>query len=134
MVAGDADDRWTPRATGPALLGIKSGATRLGLAALLKRFAGEGCFPRRGEDVSLAAVEAIPAQMGVPAAGSGVRLARPRDALPPRPDSCRVRLPRGHGGGRGGAGPPVDRPSARRGTPAQPAAGRDAGAVPCVEL
>ena len=51
-----------------ALLGNKTGATRLGFAVLLKLFAAEGRFPRRAEDVPLAAVEAIAAQLGVPAA------------------------------------------------------------------
>ena len=63
-----ADDRWTLHAADRALLGNKTGATRLGFAVLLKLFAIEGRFPRRGEDVPLAAVEAIAGQIGVPAA------------------------------------------------------------------
>ena len=66
--AGSIDDRWTLRAANRALLGNKSGATRLGFAVLLKLFGAEGRFPRRPEDVPLAAVEAIAAQVGVPAA------------------------------------------------------------------
>jgi len=56
------------RAADRALLGNKTGATRLGFAVLLKLFQAEGRFPRRPEDVSLAAVEAVAAQVGVPAA------------------------------------------------------------------
>jgi len=66
--SNDADDRWTLRAADRALLGNKTGATRLGFAVLLKLFAAEGCFPRRAEDVPFAAVEAVAAQVGVPAA------------------------------------------------------------------
>ena len=62
------DDRWTLRAADRALLGNKSGATRLGFAMLLKLFQAEGRFPRSAEDVPLAAVEAIAPQVGVPAA------------------------------------------------------------------
>ena len=63
-----ADDRWTLRAADRALLGNKSGATRLGFAVLLKLFQADGRFPRRPEDVPAAAVEVIAAQGGVPAA------------------------------------------------------------------
>ncbi len=63
--AGDVDDRWTLRAADRALLGNKSGATRLGFAVLLKLFQAEGRFPRRAEDVPAAAVEAIAGQVGV---------------------------------------------------------------------
>ncbi len=66
--AGDVDDRWTLRAADRALLGNKSGATRLGFAVLLKLFQAEGRFPRRAEDVPAAAVEAIAGQVGVAAA------------------------------------------------------------------
>jgi len=69
MMSNDAtDDRWTLRAAERALLGNKSGATRLGFAVLLKLFQVEGRFPRCPEDVPLAAVEAIAGQSGVPAA------------------------------------------------------------------
>jgi TnpA family transposase len=68
QVGKDADDRWTLRADDRTLLGNKSGATRLGFAVLLKLFQAEGCFPRRPEDVPVAAVEALAAQVGVPAA------------------------------------------------------------------
>ena len=67
-MAADADDRWAMHAAERALLGNKSSATRLGFAVLLKLFQAEGRFPRRAEDVPLAAVEAIAAQVGVPAA------------------------------------------------------------------
>jgi len=69
MMSNDAtDDRWTLRAAERALLGNKSGATRLGFAVLLKLFQVEGRFPRCPEDVPLAAVETIAGQSGVPAA------------------------------------------------------------------
>jgi len=61
------DDRWTLRATDRALLGNKSGATRLGFAVLLKLFQAEGRFPRRAEDVPAIAVETVARQVGVPA-------------------------------------------------------------------
>lgn len=64
----DVGDRWTLRAADRALLGNKSGTTRLGFAVLLKLFQLDGRFPRRPEDVPLAAVEALAAQVGVPAA------------------------------------------------------------------
>ena len=66
--AGDIEDRWTLRAADRALLGNKTGATRLGFAVLLKLFQAEGCFPRCQEDVPAAAVEAIASQVGVAAA------------------------------------------------------------------
>src|SRR4051812_25929295 len=64
----NADDRWALHAADRALLGNKSGATRLGFAVLLKLFQSEGRFPRRPEDVPIAAVEAIAPQVGVTAA------------------------------------------------------------------
>ena len=66
--AGDAEDRWTLRAADRGLLGNKTGATRLGFALLLKLFQSDGRFPRRPEDVPIAAVEALASQIGVPAA------------------------------------------------------------------
>ncbi len=68
MSSDAIDDRWTLRAADRALLGNKSGATRLGFAVLLKVFQAEGRFPRCPEDVPLAAIEAIAGQSGVPAA------------------------------------------------------------------
>jgi len=62
------DDRWTLRAADRALLGNKSGATRLGFAVLLKLFQADGRFPRRAEDVPAIAVETVARQAGVPAA------------------------------------------------------------------
>ena len=64
--AGDGKDRWTLLAADRALLGNKNGATRLGFAVLLKQFQADGRFPRRAEDVPMAAVEAVAAQVGVP--------------------------------------------------------------------
>ncbi len=55
------------RAADGALLGNKTGATRLGFAVLLKLFAMEGRFPRRAKDVSFAAVEVVACQVGVTA-------------------------------------------------------------------
>jgi len=68
QVSHDTDDRWALRAADRALLGNKSGVTRLGFAVLLKLFQGEGRFPRYSEDVPLAAVDVIAGQVGVPAA------------------------------------------------------------------
>ncbi len=68
MPAGNVEDRWTLRAADRALLGNKTGVTRLGFAVLLKLFQDEGRFPRRPEDVPAAAVEAIAGQVGVAAA------------------------------------------------------------------
>ncbi len=65
---GSADDRWTLCAADRALLGNKSGATRLGFAVLLKLFQAEGRFPRHAEDVPAIAVEVVSRQVGVPAA------------------------------------------------------------------
>jgi len=67
-LADDVDDRWMLRAADRALLGNKTGATRLGFAVLLKLFQAEGRFPRRAEDVPAAAIEVIAGQVGVAAA------------------------------------------------------------------
>jgi Domain of unknown function (DUF4158) len=64
----DLDDRWTLRASDRALLGNKTGTTRLGFAVLLKMFQAEGRFPSRPEEIPVAGVEAIARQIGVPAA------------------------------------------------------------------
>ena len=66
--AGDVEDRWTLRAADRALLGNKTGSTRLGFAVLLKLFQADGRFPRRPEDVPVAAVEALASQVDVPVA------------------------------------------------------------------
>ena len=66
--AGTGDGHWTLHAADRALLGNKAGATRLGFAVLLKVFQAEGRFPRRAEDVPLAAIEVIAGQVGVAAA------------------------------------------------------------------
>lgn len=50
-----------------ALLGNKTGATRLGFAILLKMFQVNGRFPYRLEEVPVAAVETIASQIAVPA-------------------------------------------------------------------
>ena len=61
------DDRWALHASDRALLGNKTGATRLGFAILLKMFQANGRFPYRLEEVPVAAVEAIASQIEVPA-------------------------------------------------------------------
>ena len=63
----DVDDRWTLRASDRALLGNKTGATRLGFAVLLKVFQSDGRFPYRLEEVPVVAVELIASQIKVPA-------------------------------------------------------------------
>jgi len=65
--AAAADDRWTLHTADRALLGNKSGATRLGFTVLLKLFQAVDRFPRRAEDVPHAAVEAVSGQVGVTA-------------------------------------------------------------------
>ncbi len=50
MPAGEVEDRWTLHAADRALLGNKTGATRLGFAVLLKLFQAEGRFPRRPKE------------------------------------------------------------------------------------
>ncbi len=67
-LAGDIEDRWTLHAADRALLGNRTGVTRLGFAVLLKSLQAEGRFPRRPEDVPAAAVEAIAGEAGVAAA------------------------------------------------------------------
>ena len=70
-------DRWTLHAGDRALLGNRSGATRLGFAVLLKVFQADGRFPCRPEDVPLAAVEAVASQIR---AALGLREATDDDA------------------------------------------------------
>ena len=65
--AAAADDRWTLHAADRALLGNKTGATRLGFTVLLKLFQADGRFPRSIEDVPVAAVEAVAGQLDLPA-------------------------------------------------------------------
>jgi len=60
----DVDDRWALRTSDRALLGNKTGATRLGFAILLKTFQLNGRFPYRLEEVPVAA---IASQIEVPA-------------------------------------------------------------------
>ena len=66
-VEEDVDDRWALHASDRALLGNKTGATRLGFAILLKTFQLNGRFPYRLEEVPVAAVAAIASQIDVPA-------------------------------------------------------------------
>ncbi len=63
-----AGDRWTLHAADRALLGSKTGATRLGFSVLLKPFQADDRFRRRAEDVPLVALEAVAGQVGVAAA------------------------------------------------------------------
>jgi len=67
LAGEDVDDRWILNASDRALLGNKTGITRLGFAILLKMFQINGRFPYRLEEVSVAAVEAIASQIEVPA-------------------------------------------------------------------
>ncbi len=61
-------EQWTLDATDWEWLANKSGATRLGFAALLKFFAAVGRFPRERDEVTAAAVEFVAGQVRVPAA------------------------------------------------------------------
>jgi hypothetical protein len=68
------------RAADRALLGNKTGATRLGFAVLLKLFQAEGRFPRRPEDVPAAAIGAIAvADCNHPRLGSQSSVGRARN-------------------------------------------------------
>jgi TnpA family transposase len=58
---------WTLQAPEQALVGNKTGATRLGFAILLKFFQFMGCFPRYAGEVPAAALEHVAQQVGVPA-------------------------------------------------------------------
>lgn len=57
---------WTLQAPEQALVGNKTGATRLGFAILLKFFQFMGCFPRYAGEVPAGAVEHVAQQVGVP--------------------------------------------------------------------
>lgn len=57
---------WTLQAPEQALVGNKTGATRLGFAILLKFFQFMGCFPRHAGEVPAAAVAHVAQQVGVP--------------------------------------------------------------------
>jgi hypothetical protein len=65
--ADELAESWSLRPEDKALLGNKSGATRLGFAVLLKFFQYEGCFPRQRQDVSGMIIACIAGQVGIPA-------------------------------------------------------------------
>ena len=65
--ADDLAERWTLDAENWELLANKTGATRLGFAALLKFFEAEGRFPRKPEDLPTEAVQFLAQQVHVPA-------------------------------------------------------------------
>lgn len=81
--ARDGDDRWALRAGDRTLLGNKSGTTRLGFAVLLKVFQAEGRFPRRPEDVPVAAVEAVALSSASPPPRAPRRLTTQSAGEPP---------------------------------------------------
>ena len=60
--------QWTLQPEERALLGNKTGATRLGFAVLLKFFQFAGCFPRYASEVPPSVVDHIAREVGVPAA------------------------------------------------------------------
>jgi hypothetical protein len=60
-------ERWTLDAGNWDLLANKTGATRLGVAALLKFFEAEGRFPRTREELPMAALRFLAQQVRVPA-------------------------------------------------------------------
>ena len=67
---------WTLLPNELALLGNKTGATRLGFAVLLKFFQADGCFPSHPQEISVTAVDYVALQAGVPASechSAGVR-------------------------------------------------------------
>src|SRR5438445_4140077 len=57
---------WTLLPTEGNLVGNKRGPARLGFAVLLKFFQREGRFPQRPQEVPLAAVAHMAAQVGIP--------------------------------------------------------------------
>ena len=59
---------WTLFPAEEVLVGSKRGPARLGFAVLLKFFQCEGRFPQRPQDVPLAAVAHLAAQVGIPVA------------------------------------------------------------------
>ena len=59
---------WTLLPAEEVLVGSKRGPARLGFAVLLKFFQCEGRFPQRPQDVPLAAVAHLAAQVGIPVA------------------------------------------------------------------
>ncbi len=67
LSAGDLAERWTLDTGNWELLANKSGATRLGFAALLNFFEAEGRFPRRRQELPLAAIRFLADQVHVPA-------------------------------------------------------------------
>ncbi len=60
--------QWTLQPEERALLGNKTGTTRLGFAVLLKFFQFAGCFPRYAGEVPPSVVDHIAREVGVPAA------------------------------------------------------------------
>jgi Domain of unknown function (DUF4158) len=60
LSANDLAERWTLDAGNWDLLANKTGATRLGFAALLKFFEAEGRFPRKREELPTAAIRPYP--------------------------------------------------------------------------
>lgn len=67
LSAEDLAERWTLDASNWELLANKSGATRLGFAALLKFFEFENRFPRNREELPPAANRFLADQVRVPA-------------------------------------------------------------------
>ncbi len=67
LSADDLAERWTLDAGNWELLANKSGATRLGFAALLKFFEAEGRFPWGRQELPLAAIRFLADQVHVPA-------------------------------------------------------------------
>jgi TnpA family transposase len=67
LSADDLAERWTLDAGNWELLANKTGATRLGFAALLKFFEAEGRFPRKREELPTAAIRFLAQQVHVPA-------------------------------------------------------------------
>jgi hypothetical protein len=63
----DLAAHWTLDADNWAVLANKTGANRLGFAALLKFFEAEGRFPRQREELPAAAVQFLAQQVRVPA-------------------------------------------------------------------
>jgi len=91
----DLIECWTPDENESALVGNKTGATRLGFSLLLKFFEIEGRFPRR-KDVPRPAVEFMAGQVKVDPVRR-VRLHFPAGGQPPQADPGVLRVPDDHG-------------------------------------
>jgi hypothetical protein len=82
-------EHWTLMPHELALLGNKTGATRLGFALLLKFFQSEARFPKDAHELPEAVVGYVAKQVGVPKSADCTASARPPSRTRTRwPDGC----------------------------------------------